>query len=166
MKDKAPQAQPLPRPPERSRRIRRPHVSASRTPTANALASARVSRSESLAERGTEVWTSEARSHNEGTPADQRESRGAALAVGVRPQRGDPDTLTRRVGVWPNSLFSGGTSLRSARGKSVCWTRPPRGGANLLAQSERLDARRIEEKPRVGYTGVCTGVCLGSLCSE
>lgn len=115
MKDRAPQAQPLPRLPERSRRNRQPPVSASRTPTANAVASARVSRRESLAERGAELpeersdyWR---RRHSGRRPrfgGDGGQS--AALAVGVRPQRGDTDTLTRRVGVWPNSLFSGGTA--------------------------------------------------------
>ncbi len=158
MKDRAPQAQPLPRLPERSRRIRQPHVSASRTPTANAVASARVSRRESLAERGAELWTSDSeitqRGHPgrpEGEPGRSVGSRGTTAAR--RHRHVDPTS----GGLAKLSVFR----RRYARGKSVCWTRPPRGGANLLAQSERFDARRIERKPHVGYMGFCMGVCMG-----
>ena len=68
---------------------------------------ASVSRSESLAERGAEMSRTQYRD-DEGTLETTRGSgQGAALAVGVRPQRGD--TTTRddpTTGVWPIGLFS------------------------------------------------------------
>src|SRR5262245_50448266 len=92
-KNSAPKALPLPRPPERSRRIRRPHVEASRTPTANAVAEARVSRSESLAERGAECLGEQSEVRQRRNPGTTKgSSQGAALAVGVRPRSGDAPT--------------------------------------------------------------------------
>lgn len=78
MKDKAPQAQPLPRPPERSRRNRRPHVSASRTPTANAVARQESHEVSLLPSAALSCQRSAATSGNEGTLDDDPAVEGAA----------------------------------------------------------------------------------------
>jgi hypothetical protein len=67
---------------------------------------ARVSRSESLAERGAEMTRTQYRG-DEGTLEMTRgRGQGAALAVGVRSRSGDTTTrMTRRPGVWTIGLF-------------------------------------------------------------
>lgn len=163
MKDKAPQAQPLPRLPEKSRRNRQPPVSASRTPTANAVASARVSRRESLAERGAELWTSESEITQRGHPGRPEGEPGRSVG-----SRGTTATRRHRHvdptsgGLAKQSVFRR-HSLRRARGKSVCWTRPPRGGANLLAQSEGSMPEGLRKTPVWATRGSAWGYALGFL---
>lgn len=165
------QALPLPRPTERSRRNRRPHVSASKDADCQRGSEARVCRRQSLAERGAEARTSVASTRAEGTLASRpryvgAEARAQRWQSGYVRNAVEPDTMTRRMGVWPYSLFSGSQAgLRGERKISLLDMASMRRGISP-GSIRGLDVRRIENNPvqakRRYAWGLAWGCCLCS----
>lgn len=142
-------------------------MSASKDADCQRGSEARVCRRQSLAERGAEARTSAARTRAEGTLADRPRvggggGQGAALAVGVRPQRGrtrhdDPTN----GGLAIQSVFRLASSARREENQSVGHGLHEEGHISWLDSRTRRPKNR--EQPRASKTAVRLGACVGVL---
>jgi hypothetical protein len=88
------------------------------------------------------------------------ESQGAALAVGGRPQRGEtPTRMPRRLGVWPDGLFS---PAFLGENQSVGHGLHEEGHSSP-GSIQGFDARRIEKNPRQVNRDYAWGFAWGSM---